>query len=118
MEGVRVLEKLEKKILDRVTQLRMQKDISEKQLSRDIGKSPSYLSSMNKNQSMPSLLTLKTICECLDVSLSDFFDFDDNTYPVKINRIKLELLKLDDEELDIILALTHNMNKHRDVESK
>ena len=118
MEGVRALEKLEKKILDRVTQLRMQKDISEKQLSRDIGKSPSYLSSMNKNQSMPSLLTLKTICECLDVSLSDFFDFDDNTYPVKINRIKLELLKLDDEELDIILALTHNMNKHRDVESK
>ena len=118
MEGVRALEKLEKKILDRVTQLRMQKDISEKQLSRDIGKSPSYLSSMNKNQSMLSLLTLKTICEYLDVSLSDFFDFDDNTYPVKINRIKLELLKLDDEELDIILALTHNMNKHRDVESK
>lgn len=67
---------------------------------------------------MPSLLTLKTICEYLDVSLSDFFYFDDNTYPVKINRIKLELLKLDDEELDIILALTHNMNKHRDVESK
>ena len=64
------------------------------------------------------MLTLKTICEYLDVSLSDFFDFDDNTYPVKINRIKLELLKLDDEELDIILALTHNMNKHRDVESK
>ena len=118
MEGVRALEKLEKKILDRVTQLRMQKDISEKQLSRDIGKSPSYISSMNKNQSMPSLLTLKTIWEYLDVSLSDFFDFDDNTYPVKINRIKLELLKLDDEELDIILALTHNMNKHRDVESK
>lgn len=85
-----MLEKLEKKILDRVTQLRMQKDISEKQLSRDIGKSPSYLSSMNKNQSMPSLLTLKTICECLDVSLSDFFDFEDNTYPIKVNQIKPE----------------------------
>ena len=39
-------------------------------------------------------------------------------YPIKVNQIKTELLKLDDKELDIILALTHNMNKHRNMESK
>lgn len=103
---------LAEKILDRITQLRIQKDISEKQMSRDIGKSASYLSAMQKNKSMPSMISLAVICSYLDVSLSEFFDFEDNPYPIKINQIKEELLTLDDEELDVILHLTKSMNRH------
>ena len=103
---------LAEKILNRITQLRIQKDISEKQMSRDIGRSASYLSAMQKNKSMPSLISLVAICSYLEVSLSEFFDFEDNTYPIRINQIKDELLTLDDEELDIILQLTKSMNRH------
>ena len=113
-----MLEKLSKAILDRITQLRMQKDISEKQLSREIGKTPSYLSSMNKNKSMPSMLALKAICDDLGVSLCEFFDFENNNYPIKVNQITTELLKLDHEQLDIILTLTQNMNKHNKMDNQ
>lgn len=103
---------LTEKILNRITQLRIQKDISEKQMSRDIGRSASYLSAMQKNKSMPSMLSLVAICSYLEVSLSEFFDFEDNPYPIKINQIKEELLALDDEELDVILQLIQTMNRH------
>lgn len=100
-------------ILNRITQLRIQKDISEKQMSRDIGKTPSYLSSMTKNKSIPSMLSLITICEYFQISLSEFFDFEDNQYPIVVNEIRNELIQLDEEELGVILQLTRSMNKHK-----
>lgn len=40
------MKQIEEIILDRITQLRIQKNVSEKQLSREIGRSTSYLSAM------------------------------------------------------------------------
>lgn len=107
------MEDMEEKILERITQLRLQKDISEKKISRDIGKTSAYLSSMNKNKSMPSLRTLITICEYLGVSLSEFFDFLDNPYPIKINEIKNELLQFSEAELDGLLQFAKAVNENR-----
>lgn len=104
---------MEDKILDRITQLRMQKNITEKKISRDIGKTSTYLSSMNKNKSMPSLRTLISICEYLDVSLSEFFDFTNNPYPIKINEIRNELLKFSNDELESLLQFLREVNKGR-----
>lgn len=104
---------MEDKILDRITQLRMQKNITEKKISRDIGKTSTYLSSMNKNKSMPSLRTLISICDYLGVSLSEFFDFTDNPYPIKINEIRNELLKFNENELDTLLAFLKEVNNSK-----
>ncbi|MCI8619060.1 MAG: helix-turn-helix transcriptional regulator [Oscillospiraceae bacterium] len=104
---------VEDQILDRITQLRLQKNVTEKKISRDIGKTSTYLSSMNKNKSMPSLRTLISICEYLNVSLSDFFDFTNNPYPVKINEIRNELLKFSENELDALLHFLQEINKSR-----
>lgn len=109
------MDKIEEVILNRITQLRIQKDISEKQMSRDIGKTPSYLSSMNKNKSIPSMLTLIAICDYFEVTLGEFFDFEGNPYPLKVNAIRNELLHLDEGELDIILSLVRSMNSHRNI---
>ena len=59
------------------------------------------------------MLTLITICDYLGVSLAEFFDFENNDYPIKINQIKDELLRLDNEELDLILGLAQYMNKSK-----
>lgn len=104
---------MEDKILDRITQLRMQKNITEKKISRDIGKTSTYLSSMNKNKSMPSLRTLISICDYLDVSLSEFFDFTNNPYPIKINEIRNELLKFSENELDTLLDFLKAVNNNK-----
>lgn len=104
---------MEDKILDRITQLRIQKNITEKKISRDIGKTSTYLSSMNKNKSMPSLRTLISICEYLGISLSDFFDFTNNPYPIKINEIRNELLKFSESELESLLLFLREINENR-----
>ena len=104
---------MEDQILDRITQLRMQKNISEKKLSRDIGKTATYLSSMNKNKSMPSLRTLISICDYFGVSLNDFFDFTNNPSPIKINEIKNELLKFSENELETLLRFLQEINKNK-----
>lgn len=104
---------MEDKILDRITQLRIQKNITEKKISRDIGKTSTYLSSMNKNKSMPSLRTLISICEYLGISLSDFFDFTNNPYPIKINEIRNELLKFSESELESLLQFLREINENR-----
>ncbi len=104
---------MEDKILNRITQLRMQKNITEKKISRDIGKTSTYLSSMNKNKSMPSLRTLISICDYLGVSLSEFFDFTNNPYPIKINEVRNELLKLSENELDTLLAFLKEVNNSK-----
>ncbi len=104
---------MEDKILDRITQLRMQKNITEKKISRDIGKTSTYLSSMNKNKCMPSLRTLISICDYLGVSLSEFFDFTNIPYPIKINEIRNELLKFNENELDTLLAFLKEVNNSK-----
>lgn len=104
---------MEDQILDRITQLRMQKNITEKKISRDIGKTSTYLSSMNKNKSMPSLRTLISICDYLGVSLSEFFDFTNNPYPIKINEIRNELLEFSENELDTLLAFLKAVNNNK-----
>ena len=45
-------------VLQRISELRLQKGVSEKQMSREIGRSASYLSAMINNKSLPSLATL------------------------------------------------------------
>lgn len=91
-------------ILARITELRLKKGVSEKQMSRDIGKAPSYLSSMLKNKSLPSTKVLLDICDYLGISMADFFELDVEN-PVLIREIVRDLEHCDDDELQVIASL-------------
>lgn len=97
-------------ILNRITELRMKMDISEKRMSRDIGKASTYLSTMNANKSLPSLRTLIDICNYLNITLNEFFDKDYKN-PMLIEEILDELKKCSDNQLEIILKLTKEINR-------
>lgn len=102
---------IEEIILDRITDLRIQKGVSEKQLSRDIGRSPSYLSAMNQNKSMPSLHSIIAICKYFNITLSEFFDFDSNKYPEYINEIIQKVMQLDITQIKTLSDLLDSMIK-------
>lgn len=58
-------------ILKRITQLRLKLDVSEKRMSRELGKSASYLSSLFHSKGLPSLWVLIDICDYFDISLKE-----------------------------------------------
>lgn len=102
---------IEEIILDRITQIRMQKGVSEKQLSREIGRSASYLSAMNQNKSMPSLHSIIAICDYFHITLSDFFDFESNKYPEYISEIIAKIKQLNKSQIKVLSELIDTMIK-------
>ena len=64
----------EKFIRDRITHLRLQKNISEYKMSLDLGHSKSYVQSITSGRAMPSMTEFLYICDYLGVTPKDFFD--------------------------------------------
>ena len=50
-------------VRNRITALRMQKEVSEYQMSYDLGHSRGYINNISSGKSLPSLAELFAICE-------------------------------------------------------
>lgn len=61
-------------VRQRITELRLQRNISEYQLSFDIGHSKNYVHNIVTGYSQPSVKELLYLIEILGVSPRDFFD--------------------------------------------
>ena len=59
-------------IRDRITELRLQKGVSEYKMSMDLGHSKSYIQSISSGKSLPSLSEFLYICEYFDISPKAF----------------------------------------------
>ena len=64
----------EKFIRDRITQLRIRKEISEYKMSLDLGHSKSYIQSIANGRALPSMSEFLYICDYLGVTPQEFFD--------------------------------------------
>lgn len=91
-------------IRNRITELRMQKGVSEYQMSLDLGHGKNYIRSITSGRTLPSLTELPYICEYLGVSLKDFFD-DSAKNPVLIQEIVQQANNLDADDLKAIIGI-------------
>ncbi|MDE6087327.1 MAG: helix-turn-helix domain-containing protein [Oscillospiraceae bacterium] len=91
-------------IRNRITQLRMNKNISEYQMSLDLGHSKSYIQSISSGRAMPSMGEFLSICEYLEVTPKDFFD-EHTKNPVLKNTLVNEINGLSDSDVTLILEL-------------
>ena len=66
-----------KNVALRIDFLRGQQALSVRDLATKSGISKSELSYIILGRTIPNIYTLHSICNALDISLSDFFDFDD-----------------------------------------
>lgn len=97
-------------IRDRITQLRMQKCVSEYKMSYDLGHSRSYIYNISSGKSLPPMAEFLEICEYLGVTPSDFFN-DSNENPVLIQSAIEEIKKLDDDDLMLVISNLRRLNK-------
>ena len=97
--------------VERITELRNQKNVSAREMSLAIGQNESYINRIENKQTFPSMQAFFYICEYFQISPKEFFD-EDNFEPIKITNILKELKKLDDIQLDTVMAvikgLQHN----------
>ena len=93
-------------VRERITQLRIQKNISEYKMSYDLGHSRGYINNISSGKVLPSMNEFFSICDYLEVTPVEFFSTE-LTNPQATKEIvkDIELLKEED------IGLIHTMVK-------
>ena len=92
---------VEEYVAERITQLRMQKNVSERKMSLGLGYSGGYIHSITSQRNVPSLESLETICGYFEISLSDFFNPEYHNQK-DVNRLNGKLEELSDSDLHLV----------------
>jgi len=88
-------------VRDRITQLRLQHNLSEYQLSYALGQSRGYIQSITSGRTLPSMAMLFEICSYFQITPAEFFAVDDPD-PMFTHRTARKLQQL--PERDRLLA--------------
>ena len=86
-------------VRERITELRMRKNVSEHRMSLELGKSGSYIRGITSGTALPSLRELFNIIAYFDMSPSEFFSGLDDPSSVR-TLLRERLLELGDEDLE------------------
>ena len=88
-------------VKERITQLRIQKGVSEYKMSYDLGHSRGYINNISSGKALPSMAEFFAICEYFQISPIDFFDKNLQD-PQLLNKTALALTKLKPDDLKLI----------------
>jgi len=89
-------------VRNRITQLRIQKGVSEYKMSYDLGRSRGYINNISSGKTLPSMTEFFSICEYFSITPIQFFDTGAEN-PVIIQEILQRLLLLDESDLELTL---------------
>jgi transcriptional regulator with XRE-family HTH domain len=112
MERREISVRYEEFLPQRLTQLRMQKNVSARDMSLSLGQANNYINSIENRKALPSMQSFFYICEYLGVTPQEFFD-EGNACPVRLRELMDEAKRLDDNALGHLLALMRELNAGR-----
>ena len=93
----------------RLTEIRIQKNISEYKMSLDLGHSKSYIQSISSGRAMPSMIEFLYICEYLGITPQQFFA-EDIENPILLDKAIEALKKLNKQDLERITDLAQRLS--------
>lgn len=94
----------------RLTKLRMQKNVSAREMSLSLGMSPGYINTLESQKALPSMSLFFYICEYLGVTPSQFFDGENNC-PQEVCSIVEVLKELTPEQVAHLEYIARQMKK-------
>lgn len=103
-------------IKNRIAELRMTRDVSERQMSRELGRDSSFLSRVTRNKYYPSLPTIIDICEYFDISLSEFFR-DDDDFDIAAEQLMHRINEITTKKDREVLCKIFNILDDRDIKA-
>lgn len=92
----------------RMVQLRMNRDVSARDMSLSIGQSPNYINGIENGGGYPSMTNFFYICDYFGITPKEFFDVD-TPNPAKMNELVQAAKRLTNEQLDHLIALVKTM---------
>lgn len=88
----------------RLTELRIAKGVSARDMSLSIGQSAGYINNIENGVNLPSMTVFFYICEYLGITPADFFAFE-SKHPAKINELVNASEKLTAEQLEHLISI-------------
>lgn len=98
-------------VRNRITQLRLNKGVSEYQMSYDLGHSRSYVYNISSGNALPPLKEFFAICDYFEITPQQFFDVEVEN-PDLIQKVIDKVKKLDDKDIKLILTLIDRINNN------
>ncbi len=98
-----------KEFSQRLSVLRLNKDVSARDMSFSIGQSASYINNIETGVSFPSMTAFFYICEYLGITPKEFFDVESSN-PAKENELLQAAKGLSNEQLDHLIAIAKGLN--------
>ncbi len=94
----------------RLTELRLQKGVSARDMSLSLGQSPGYINNIENGVNLPSMTTFFFICDYLGITPMEFFDTGSHN-PTKVNELLNHAKKLNDLQLDALNLLLRDLGE-------
>ncbi len=97
-------------VRERITQLRMQKGVSEYQMSYELGHSRGYVYNISSGKALPPLKEFFAICDYFGITPGQFFD-ENMQHPELIQKAMDGMNRLDESDLLMLLGIIHRLLK-------
>lgn len=91
-------------VRERITQLRLQKGVSEYKMSYDLGHSRGYINNISSGKTLPSMAEFFAICDYFGITPGEFFN-ENISNPTLCQSVLSGLDQLDEEDLQLTLAI-------------
>lgn len=92
----------------RLVSLRMDRNVSAREMSLALGQSPGYINNIENGANYPSMAVFFYICEYLDVTPEEFFTTE-NAHPAKVRALAEAAQHLSAEQLDRLTAIAREL---------
>lgn len=97
-------------ISKRLSQLRLQKNVSAREMSLDIAQNASYINRIENGKAMPSMEGFIYICQYFQITPEEFFKQDVEN-PTLTNKLAEELKGLSTQQLETIRSIIRDIKK-------
>jgi transcriptional regulator with XRE-family HTH domain len=98
----------EKFIRERITKLRLNKNVSEYRMSLDLGHSDSYIRNITSGKALPSMSEFLYICGYFNITPKEFFD-QESKNPELINELVSISNGLSNDDLLVLISMAKRM---------
>ena len=100
----------EEQFSKRLAELRAKKGVSARDMSISIGQNPGYIRSIENGTSFPAMSNFFYICEYLNVTPQEFFNFDEEPSN-GMNALVDQLKQFDDKQINALTAFIKTIVK-------
>ncbi len=98
-----------KEFCSRLTRLRMDKDVSARDMSLSLGLSESYINKIENEKTLPSMSTFFDICDYFEITPQEFFNTGE-PFPFDIAVAVTEMNQMSKDQISRMIAFMKDIN--------